>query len=145
MNLHDRFLPDANIFINALNQSASDHAACRRWLDQATAASRQILVNDLTECAFLRICTFPRLAISTTDLTLAFHKALLEYPQTLRCSPGHRHHPIFSDFITGLGLSGNDINDAWLAALAIEHNATLVSLDQGFSRFPGLAWLNPAT
>jgi len=24
------------------------------------------------------------------------------------------------------------------------HGATLVSLDQGFSRFPGLNWLNPA-
>jgi uncharacterized protein len=145
MTRHDRFLPDANIFITALNQSARDHAACRTWLDEATAASGEIFINDLTECAFLRICTFPRLAISTTDLTLAFYEALLQYPQTRRCSPGPRHFPILSRFITDLGLSGNDINDAWLAALAIEHRATLVSLDQGFARFPGLAWLNPAT
>ena len=36
-----------------------------------------------------------------------------------------------------------DINDVWLATLAIEHRATLVSTDQGFSRFPGLSWINP--
>ena len=33
--------------------------------------------------------------------------------------------------------------DAWLAALAVEHDATLVSLDQGFARFADLRWLNP--
>ena len=43
----------------------------------------------------------------------------------------------------GFRLCGNDINDAWLAALAIEHRATLVSTDRGFFRFPGLDWLNP--
>ena len=44
---------------------------------------------------------------------------------------------------TQLLLSGNDLNDAWLAALALEHGAILVSTDEGFARFPGLAWQNP--
>jgi len=44
---------------------------------------------------------------------------------------------------TQLLLSGNDLNDAWLAALAIEHGATLVSTDTGFARYPGLTWQNP--
>ena len=34
---------------------------------------------------------------------------------------------------------------AWLAALAVEYRATLVSTDQGFDRFPGLDWLNPTS
>jgi predicted nucleic acid-binding protein len=46
--------------------------------------------------------------------------------------------------IADLSLSGNDLNDAWLAALALEHGAILVSTDEGFARFPGLAWQNPA-
>jgi predicted nucleic acid-binding protein len=33
--------------------------------------------------------------------------------------------------------------DAHLAALAIEHNATLCSADSDFRRFPGLRFLNP--
>jgi len=48
-----------------------------------------------------------------------------------------------SDFVTALGLCGNDINDVCLAALTIEHRATLVSTDQGFARYPGLSWINP--
>jgi uncharacterized protein len=54
-----------------------------------------------------------------------------------------RHTSLFAGFITSLKLCGNDINDAWLAALAIEHRATLVSTDEGFGRFPGLRRLNP--
>ncbi len=138
------FLPDANIWLNALNQSSRDHVVCRQWLDQATATGRELLVNDLTECALLRIGTFPQLGISTPALALAFYKALLDYPKTRRCSPAGKHHHILSGFLTNLGLVGNDVNDAWLAALAIEHHATLVSLDEGFSRFPGLLWHNPA-
>ncbi len=45
------------------------------------------------------------------------------------------HPGIFSDFITALGLCGDDIDDVWLAALAIEHRATLVSTDQRFAGF----------
>jgi predicted nucleic acid-binding protein len=35
------------------------------------------------------------------------------------------------------------IQDAHLAALAIERGATLCSTDADFSRFPVLKWLNP--
>ncbi len=33
--------------------------------------------------------------------------------------------------------------DVHLAALAIEHDLTLCSADNGFARYPGLKWLNP--
>ena len=35
-------------------------------------------------------------------------------------------------------LGGNSINDAHLAALALEHGATLVSFDRDFEQFRGL-------
>ncbi|MGH8592092.1 MAG: PIN domain-containing protein [Gammaproteobacteria bacterium] len=40
-------------------------------------------------------------------------------------------------------LRGNDINDAYLAALALEHDAVLVTADRGFARFSGLRILDP--
>jgi predicted nucleic acid-binding protein len=42
-----------------------------------------------------------------------------------------------------LGVAGNLTSDAHLAALAIEHQAELVSTDADFARFPGLRWFNP--
>jgi hypothetical protein len=39
--------------------------------------------------------------------------------------------------------TGNLIQDAHLAALAIERGATLCSTDADFPRFPALNWINP--
>jgi predicted nucleic acid-binding protein len=33
--------------------------------------------------------------------------------------------------------------DAALAAIALEHGATLYSTDRDFARFPRLAWIDP--
>ena len=40
-------------------------------------------------------------------------------------------------------LKGNDVTDAYLAALAIEHGCEFVTVDKGFKRFPGLRWRHP--
>lgn len=145
MNSSLPFLIDANVWIHALNTSAVSHSACRNWLNQVTKEGRVLLVNDLTECALLRIGTHPQLNISNPEAVMEFHLAMLTYPYTSRVSPSDRHQEILRTYIRTLSLLGNDINDAWLAALAIENQATLVSLDQGFARFPSLSWINPAT
>lgn len=41
------------------------------------------------------------------------------------------------------GVAGNLTSDAHLAALALEHNATLCSSDHDFLRFPGIRLINP--
>ncbi len=138
------FLPDANILLFALNQDSRHHHPCKSWLETATASGHRLLVNELTECALLRISTLPALRLSMVPISLQFWNALLDYPHTERCSPRSLHREIFQRFVTDLNLCGNDLNDAWLAALAIERNATLVSLDDGFSRFRGLDWITPA-
>jgi hypothetical protein len=38
---------------------------------------------------------------------------------------------------------GNLIQDAYLAALALEHDAVFVTTDRDFARFPGLRWQHP--
>jgi predicted nucleic acid-binding protein len=38
---------------------------------------------------------------------------------------------------------GNDVADAYLAAYALENNATRLSADRGFARFHRLRWRHP--
>ena len=138
------FLPDANVLIHALRKDSAEHDSCRRWLMNAAASGDGMGLCELVEAALLRIPTLPKLQLVPMAETLGFWMDdLWSYPGTRRLAAGIRHSRIVSDFITALGLSGNDVNDVWLAALAIEHRATLVSTDLGFARFPGLSWINP--
>jgi len=73
-----------------------------------------------------------------------WNEDLWRHSRVRRLAATSSHNKPFVRLITDLDLRGNDVNDAWLAALAIDHRATLVSTDNGFSRFPGLKWLDPA-
>jgi hypothetical protein len=42
------------------------------------------------------------------------------------------------------GTAGNLTTDAHLAALAIEHGATVLTFDRDFARFEGVLWTVPA-
>jgi len=138
------YLPDANVLIHALREASVEHAACHRWLVNAAATGDDIGLCELVEVAFLRITTLPKLQIAPMAEALGFWQDdLWTYPHTRRLAAGIRHASLLKEMIVTLQLCGNDINDAWLAVLAIEHRATLVSTDRGFARFPGLRWLNP--
>jgi hypothetical protein len=140
MTLH---FPDANILIYCLREEAPGHPACLRWLKTLTQLGEPLALCELVEIAFLRITTLPSLRIAPIDAALEFWNDLKRYPETLRLVPGARHGEIFQKLVRSHRLTGNDLNDAWLAALAIEHDATLVTADVGFARFSGLHTSNP--
>jgi predicted nucleic acid-binding protein len=47
------------------------------------------------------------------------------------------------ELLSPLGTAGNLTGDAHLAALAIEHGATIHSCDADFGRFSGARWIDP--
>jgi uncharacterized protein len=57
--------------------------------------------------------------------------------------PGERYWDVLRPLVKEGQVSGPLVMDAALAALAIEHGATLYGTDRDFSRFPGLRWTNP--
>jgi len=139
-------IPDANVLINAFRKEAPEHQICAKWLQNSGFNGAKIGLCELVETAFLRISTLPRIQVAPMGHVLKFwSEDLWSHPRIYRLQPLSSHNALLCSLINDLALVGNDINDAWLAALAIEHDATLVSLDHGFSRFPNLQWLNPAT
>jgi toxin-antitoxin system PIN domain toxin len=138
------FLPDANVLINAFLKGAPQHASCARWLLETGANGSQLGLCELVEVALLRIPTLPRLqAAPIIDVLRFWGEDLWNHPRIVRLQASAAHNGILTRLVTELDLVGNDLNDAWLAALAIEHDATLVSLDRGFERFPNLRWREP--
>ena len=57
--------------------------------------------------------------------------------------PGERHWEIYRDLCQSSRATGSLTQDAWLAALAIEHGCEWVTTDDDDRRFPGLRWRRP--
>jgi hypothetical protein len=96
--------------------------------------------------AFLRLSTrrgiFPN-PLSIDD-ALRVIERWLGHPQAQVVHPGERHPEILGRLLRSAGTAGNLTTDAHLAALAIEHGATVLSFDRDFARFDGLQWTLPA-
>jgi toxin-antitoxin system PIN domain toxin len=94
---------------------------------------------------FIRLATNPRIFQPAMPVSEAVTRieSWLEQPHVHLLLPGPRHLEIAFDLLRRLGTAHNLTTDAQLAALAIEHQATLCSNDRDFARFPGLRWLNP--
>jgi toxin-antitoxin system PIN domain toxin len=76
-------------------------------------------------------------------VALALVESWLDQPCTIVVNPTDRHAAVLRELLLPLGTAGNLTTDAHLAALAIEHGATLCSCDTDFARFPRLRWQNP--
>ena len=66
----------------------------------------------------------------------------LEQPCVVIVHPSGRNSAIVRKLLRPLRTAGNLVNDAHLAALAVEHGAVLNSCDSDFSRFSGLRRIN---
>ena len=95
--------------------------------------------------AFLRLSTHSQVFARPLSLDRAFAVVggWLDQPCVVIVHPGDRHATLMRLLLRPFGTAGNLVNDAHLAALAIEHGAELHSCDSDFSRFSGLRWINP--
>ena len=139
------YLLDANVLIYAFRRDSPHHSPCYQWLTNTLAGEDPVATTSVVELALLRIATLPALgtAASTPAEVFRFLGALKDQPSVLRIEPGEQHLDILSGLCAKMKLRGNDINDAFLAALSMEYGATLVTADRGFSRFSGLRIVNP--
>lgn len=138
-------LLDANLLLYAHDPRAAQHDASRAWLESVLSGSEMVRFAWLTLWAFLRIATNPRVyerPLSATEAgTLV--SSWLAQPVAGILEPGDRHWEILRTLTRSGQATGALMMDAALAAIAIEHGATLCTTDRDFSRFPGLTWINP--
>ena len=138
-------LVDANLLLYAYHPRAEQHGAARSWLESALSGSEMVRFAWLTLWAFLRISTNPRVF----ERPLAIDEAEGAVAAWLACTvagilePGERHWDLLRGLMREGQTKGPLVMDAVVAALAIEHGATLHTTDRDFSRFSGLRWTNP--
>ena len=138
-------LVDANLLLYAYHQRAEQHNASRAWLQAALSGPELVRFAWLTLWAFLRISTNPRIfehPLSTSEAE-AVVSSWLAQPVAGILEPGERHWEMLRSLLRKGQATGPLVMDAVIAAIALEHGATLYTTDRDFSRFAGLKWTNP--
>jgi uncharacterized protein len=77
------------------------------------------------------------------ERAIEFSRVILDQPHCQWIEPGPRHWSIFSNLCRESNATGNLVQDAWFAALAIESGCEWITHDRDYSRFPGLRWRAP--
>lgn len=133
-------VPDVNVLVYAHFRESPSHEAARNWVDAVMFGDELVATPDVVLTGFIRIATNPTLFATPPSMAEAFSVALRLHvpPNGIPVHPGPKHWEIFERLVVEGGLTSKDVSDAYLAAFAIENDATFVTFDRGFRRFPGL-------
>jgi len=138
---------DVNVLLYAVNRDSEHHRTTRDWLDAALVRTETVGFTWSVVLAFLRVSTHPAVFARplTPEESLATMRTWLAQPAATIVEPTSRHLSVLGGLLVEAGMAGNLVNDAHLAAMAIENAAELISYDADFGRFAGLTWSRPTS
>jgi toxin-antitoxin system PIN domain toxin len=136
---------DVNVLVYAHRADLPEHDGYRLLLERLANNDEPLGLPDLALSGFLRVMTNRRVFAQPASLgdAGAAVDALLGAPGAMKLRAGERHWTVFRQLAAGVDARGNDVADAYLAAYAVENNATWLSADRGFARFRRLRWSHP--
>lgn len=139
------FLMDVNVLVYAHREDTPEHSAYREWLESTINDTVPYGYSALVLSGFLRVVTHPRIFEVPSALSSAtrFVNQIRESQNAVCLAPGPMHWKKFLQCIEQIDAKGNDIVDAYHAALAMEWNCVWVTTDKGFKRFKGLKVRHP--
>lgn len=140
-------LPDVNLLLYATIDAFPHHSRARQWWEEVINSNQPVGLVDPAVFGFLRISTNPRALappLSIEDAS-AHVRSWLSQPNVDRLVGGPNHIHIALDLLQAIGTAGNLTTGAQIAALAIEHGATVHTNDTDFARFQDVKWVNPLT
>ena len=140
-------LVDANVLLYAVNTATAHHGRARDWLDDALDGPDTVGFAWTVVLAFIRVATNPAIFERPLEPTQACEvvRDWLARPSAVVVEPTPRHVDVLAGLLAEAGTAGSLVADAHLAALAAEHDATVVSFDSDFARFAGVRWTRPDT
>lgn len=137
--------PDVNVLLYALREDSDRHRAYRTWLQEALNGAERVSLFEPVLAGVMRVATHSGIYRTPTPRSVveSFLDACLTAPATLALRADVGHWPLFRDLCSRADCRGNLVQDAYLAALALEHNCVFITTDRDFARFPGLRWRHP--
>lgn len=136
---------DLNVLLYAVNSDAAPHARVLEWWEATINGEATIGLPWVVLLGFLRLTTHPRVFARplAPEAAQARVDAWLSVPNVRIVAERDGHWQLLKALLRLSGTAGNLTTDAHLAALAMTHDAVLVSCDADFNRFKGLRLENP--
>ncbi len=138
-------LMDVNVLVYAHREDAQNHRAYRDWLESVINSNIAYGFSELVLSGFIRVVTHPKVFEnpSSTEVAIAFAQQIRSSGHAVCLVPGKSHWDIFLKCVQSISAQGNDIPDAYHAALALEWDCDWFTTDKGFRRFKGLRVRHP--
>lgn len=128
---------DTNVLIYAVNEDARHYEAARSWLARGLTGLEPIGLPWVVLLGFVRIVTNSRILPNPLGVrdAMGLVESWVSLPSTLIVEPTPRHTAVLRGLLETTGTAGNLTTDAHIAALALEHGATVVTYDRDFQRY----------
>ena len=136
---------DLNVLLYAMRSDLPQHQPVYDWLETVRADRQPVALFPPVLVGLIRIATNSRVFVNPS-----LPATVINFVRALQATPGFEVRPT-TDRVLARALAlceqtdakGNLVQDAFLAAHAMEHGCTFITTDRDFSRFPGLTWQLP--
>jgi toxin-antitoxin system PIN domain toxin len=138
-------IADVNVLIYAFRADSKQHHLYKDWLEGVVNGPSAYGLSPQVLASVVRICSHPKIFAQPSEVgeLLAYCDALIAPPNARLVVPGNRHWALFGALCNAAKATGNLVQDAWNAALAIEAGCEWITTDRDYARFPGLNWRSP--
>lgn len=136
---------DTSVLLPAVSPSLAQHQAAKAALEGAINDDRPVGLVWVVVNAFIRLTTKPGLFEHPLSVTEAWSlvDGWLAHPNVRVVQETEEHARLWSDLLVSVGTGGDLTTDAWIAAIALAHGASVLTLDSDFARFPNVRWESP--
>jgi len=136
---------DVNVLLYALRTDLPQHPTIYNWLESVREDRKPVVLFPPVLLGLARIATNPRIFVNPSQLgaVLNFTRALLRTPGFEVRPTTERVLAMTLELCEQIDAKGNLVQDAFLAAHAMEHGCIWITTDRDFSRFPALTWRLP--
>jgi len=134
-------LVDTNILIYALNEDSSKHHLAKKFLKERKG---NLALSHQNIFEAVRVLTHPKFGSPISPKQAV--RAILDISAACKIiSPNQKSQMIALEFVKHLGLTGNQVFDAYLAATALSNEVTTIATDneKHFQDFVGIKIFNP--
>lgn len=138
-------LLDVNVVIAAHRVDHAQYPTVRPWFDGLLGGQQPFSVPTVVWASFIRLATSRRVFPRPSPLVevFSFVESVCAQPRHVLLGPGPRHLELLRKVCEEADATGDLIPDAVIAAIALEHDCVIASLDRDFARFSSVDHVIP--